>query len=89
MPVIPSWIDSTILESHQFARHSFNLRQIVVPDWSHLTVVPRDDDSIPRRSNNRTKIGGRVAPTNPVAYFEASGLVTGHCLNLWRADAAS
>jgi hypothetical protein len=58
--------------SHQIRRHRFNLRHVVVRDWVCFAVIPRDGDFTPRRSNNRTKIGGRVAPANTVANSESS-----------------
>jgi hypothetical protein len=76
-------------QSTQFIRHPFNLNHIVVPDWSHLTVIPRNNDSIPSRTDNSTKIGGRFVPTNPVADDECSGLAADHGFNPVFADAAS
>jgi hypothetical protein len=61
-----------------FRQHPFNPRHIVVTNRIRLPVIPSDGDFTPRRSDNRALIGGRRAPANALAYFEESGLGTGH-----------
>jgi hypothetical protein len=41
----------------RFSRHPLNLRHIVVLDWSGVTVIPINGDTIPSHSDDHTKIG--------------------------------
>jgi hypothetical protein len=68
-----------------FRQHPFNPRHIVVTNRIRLSVIPSDADFTPRRSDYRALIGGRRAPANMLAYFEKSGLFTGHFRLTWAA----
>jgi hypothetical protein len=50
--------------SHRFHRHPFNLCHVVVRERACFSVIPRNGDFTPRRSDNRAKIGNRDAPTS-------------------------
>jgi hypothetical protein len=56
--------------SHYFHRHPLNLRHVIMSDRVCLSIIPRDSDSAPSRSDNGAKIGDARFPANAVADVE-------------------
>jgi hypothetical protein len=61
-----------------FRRRSLNLRHVVVRNGSRVALIPINGDSIPRRCDNRTKIGRRGPPANAVADLKKFRLIASH-----------
>jgi hypothetical protein len=64
-----------------------NLSHVIMLDSVHVSIIPRDCDAAPSRSDNRALIGCAGFPANAVASFEKSGLVAGHRLDSNRPPA--
>ena len=68
---------------HQIRWHPFDLRHVVMPNWSRVAVIPINGDTVPSRFDHCTKIGRRGSPANAFANTQGSRLVAGHsCASL-------
>jgi hypothetical protein len=61
-----------------FSWHRLNLRHVVVPNGTRVSIIPINGNSTPSHSDDRAKIGGAAFPANAVADVKLSGLVAGH-----------